>query len=156
MRHARRRAAPPAAPPSSHAPGSHLAEASHADLKARCEAAGQEQLLEDWDALSDAERASLAEDIQVRCMGAHEGSVKRGGATSAPKRPPPQTIAQRGPNLAGPGRSAAQPGARAAAARLGAAACVRAPEAGPPSRAASAIPQPCAPAPATAAAPAEP
>lgn len=37
-----------------------------AALKQRCDAAGQQHLLEDWDKLSGDEQAELAKEIQVR------------------------------------------------------------------------------------------
>lgn len=45
----------------------HHADDAYAELKARCDAAGQGHLLEDWAALSADERAALAAEIEVRC-----------------------------------------------------------------------------------------
>ncbi len=42
-----------------------MADQEYAAMKARCEAGGQQQLLEHWDQLSAEQKATLAADIQV-------------------------------------------------------------------------------------------
>lgn len=63
----------------------------HAALQARCGAAGQQQVLEDWDQLPQEERAQLAEDLQAIDFGfvrsALTASLSAAGAAAAGASP---------------------------------------------------------------------
>jgi hypothetical protein len=54
----------PASPPAAAA-----AAVAYDELKARCDAAGQQQVLEDWEGLSPEEQAALAKDVEARFRG---------------------------------------------------------------------------------------